>query len=181
MSNCFGTPCIIWVWMARTMFHLLFSAVLSSLSFFFSPLTVKQQHRPTHRVWNLKEPPVIPEQTAIADIRTVSVEPLSFIIIIILFPICRGGQTDSGRGCWLTPLIRLPQAVCPMEEDAWSPVSLCSAPPHSQPAPPSPPLPSVTPRYSSTRTPAAAPPVAPGLFSALHRPTQFWKKSLWIE
>lgn len=122
-----------------------------------SPLMAKQWYWLSPKVWNPEETPVILEQTAVTDIGKVSVAPPCRTWFVsrffILFPFC----TENARYCPLTDrwwwegmLTKasdpLPQVVCPMEEDALSPVSLCSAPPL-------PPLPSVTPRYSSTRTP----------------------------
>lgn len=133
---CIWCSCFWAVWMA-----------IITLDYFFSPLI-------STTVALTEETPVIWEQTAT---RKVSVElpcPTWCVsIYCFLCPFIWGNVlycplADRWWDVMLTnPSHPLPQIVCPMEEDAPSPVSLCSAPP------PLPPLPSVTPRYSSTRTP----------------------------
>lgn len=59
-----------------------------------------------------------------------------------------GGGEWRSKGMLTHPSDSLAQIVFPMDEDAVTPIPVCSAPPQSEPAPPFLPLSYITPRYS---------------------------------
>lgn len=78
---------------------------------------------------------------------------LRMSVILLWFYFQTAEEDGQWEGMLTNPSDPLLQIVCPMEEDALPPLCLCSAPPHSEPPPPLPPFPSVTPRYSCPHSP----------------------------